>query len=224
MVTSAKQAKTPVFKTGVDFSMETMMASSKSSAIYQRQVAAREKLWPGVTNKHIWYRIQRDGFVTMPRTMPLLMRIMDHLSGKGTPVSQVYLDMWCRTFDEGFIQLNRTDEMAYCSGFNGQRALRTWRDRVAKLAELGFIDVKPGPFGPMSYALLYNPYHVISRANDKGQLATGMWESLIIRASEIAASDLDDLDAAGDVVIDPPKQSATKPHRKLRKARALPKI
>lgn len=183
------------------------MASPKTIAIYQRQIAARERLWPGITNKHIWNRTERDGFVTMPRAMPLIMRIMDHLAGKGVPVSQVYLDIWCRSFDEGFIALNRPDEMAYCSGFNGQRALRTWKDRVARLGELGFIDIKPGPYGPLSFALILNPYHVISRANDAGLLESGTWESLVFRAAEIQATDFDDLDANGEVKPDTPSKT-----------------
>ena len=183
------------------------MSQSKSNAIYQRQVEARNKLWPNVANYQIWYRLERDGFVTMPRAMPLIMKIMDHLAGKGVPVSQVYLDIWCRSFDEGFVQLNRADEMSYYSGFSGQRALRTWKDRINRLAELGFIDLKAGPSGPISYALLYNPYHVIARANSQGLLLEGMWEALIIRVSEIGADDLDNLDENG--VVKPPSMKQT---------------
>ena len=183
------------------------MSQSKTNAIYQRQIEARKKLWPNVANYQIWYRLERDGFVTMPRAMPLIMRIMDHLAGKGVPVSQVYLDIWCRSFDEGFVQLNRADEMAYYSGFSGQRALRTWKDRISKLAELGFIDLKAGPSGQMSYALIYNPYHVIALANSKGLLLDGMWEALIIRVSEIGADDLDNLDENG--VVQPPNLKQT---------------
>lgn len=182
------------------------MPGPKANAIYQRQIEARTKLWPEISNQHIWYRLERDGFVTMPRAMPLIMRIMDHLAGKGIPVSLVYLDIWCRSFDEGFVQLNKPDEMAYYSGFSGQRALRTWKDRINRLAALGFISVKAGPSGPLSYALIFNPYHVISRANSAGELIDGMWEALIMRSSEISATDLDDLDGNGIV-----KPKAKKP-------------
>ena len=37
--------------------------------------------------------------------MPLLMNIMDDLSGKGFPVGQVYFEMWARLFDECFLVL-----------------------------------------------------------------------------------------------------------------------
>ena len=51
------------------------------------------------------YLRDRDGFASVPHSMPLLMNIMDDLSGKGFPVGQVCFDMWCRLFDECFLVL-----------------------------------------------------------------------------------------------------------------------
>jgi hypothetical protein len=133
----------------------------KSRTILRQKLEAREKLWPGVENDQLWYRRDRDGFITIPRLMPLIMSIMDDLSGKGFPVGQTYFEMWCRLYDEGFLTLNRPEEMAFHAGFSGQRALRTWRERVRRLQDLGFIDVKPGPLGEFSYVLFWNPYHVL---------------------------------------------------------------
>ena len=181
------------------------MASPKSRNILERQIALRGKLWPGVHNRQLWYRKERDGFVTMPRLMPLIMNSMDYLSGKGFPVGQVYLDIWCRTFDEGFLQLNRPEEMAFHSGFSGQRAVRTWKDRMKRLAELNFVGLIPGPLGDMSFAILYNPFHVLKRAQISGILAENYWQSLVVRANEVGALDFDDLDETGNfVAIVPP--------------------
>lgn len=178
------------------------MNSPKAKHILDRQIALRETLWPGITNRHLWYRKERDGFATMPRLMPLIMNSMDHLSGKGFPVGQVYLDLWCRTMDEGFLQLNRPEEMAFHSGFSGQRAVRTWKDRMKRLAELGFIGIIPGPLGDMSFAILYNPFHVLKRAYLAKKLPENYWRSLAIRANEVNATDFDDLDETG--VLLPP--------------------
>ena len=60
--------------------------------------------------------------------MPLMMSIMDDLSGKGFPVGQTYLELWARLRDEQFLTLNQPEEMAFHAGFEGQRALRTWKD------------------------------------------------------------------------------------------------
>jgi hypothetical protein len=170
--------------------------AARTSAILKRQLETREKLWPGVTNAQLWMRLERQGFATMPRLMPQIMDIMDDLAGKGTPVGQTYLEMWCRLRDEGFLVLNSHEEMAFCAGFSGQRAVRTWRERVRKLADLGFIDVLPGPTGDLSYALFYNPYHVLKRHYLAGRIQKKKWTTLEVRATEVKATDLDDdLDA-----------------------------
>jgi len=187
------------------------MARGKSRTILQRQLEARAKLWPDVTGDMLWERTEREGFVTMPRTMPLMMSIMDDLSGKGFPVGQTYLEMWSRLYDELFLTLNRPEEMAFHAGFSGQRALRTWKDRVDRLAELGFIGLKPGPLGDRSYAIFYNPYHVIKRAYQKKDVQEAKWQALVIRANEIGAFDFDDIDDEGrliEVTVEPKPKSA----------------
>lgn len=176
------------------------MPTIKSLSILQRQLRAREKLWPDVTDQMLWNRKERHGFVAVPRLMPLMMSIMDDLSGKGFPVGQTYFELWSRLLDELFLTLNRPEEMAFHAGFSGQRALRTWKDRIRRLANLGFIDVKPGPLGLLSYAILLNPYHVIKRAYQAGQVQEAKWQALVIRANEIGAFDLDDIDDKGHLI------------------------
>jgi len=169
-----------------------MPPNPQAMAVLNRKLAAREKLWPGVTNAQLWNRKEREGFATIPRLMPLMMSIMDDLAGKGTPVGQTYLEMWCRLRDESFLTLNMHEEMAFHAGFSGQRAVRTWRERVRRLAELGFIDVKPGPTGDLSYALFWNPYHVLRRHYQAKRIQEAKWVALEVRAVEIRATDLDD--------------------------------
>lgn len=163
-----------------------------------RQLDAREKLWPDLSADLLW-SMDNEGWVALPRLMPLMMSIMDDLSGKGFPVSRTYLELWSRIrIEENFIALNRPEEMAFHAGFEGQRALRTWKDRMGRLADLGFIDVKPGPLGPLSYAVIYNPYYVIKRAYLAKQVHENKWQALVIRANEVSAFDLDDIDDQGN--------------------------
>lgn len=175
---------------------------AKTRSILKRQLEARAKIWPNVTNQMLWDRTERDGFSTIPRALPLIMNIMDGLSEKGFPVGQTYLEMWCRLYDELFLTLNRPEEMAFYAGFTGQRAVRTWRDRVKRLHDLGFIDLKSGPLGDMSYAVFFNPYHVIKRAYLKGLVAEDKYRALVIRANEIGAFDLDDIDDRGVLIVE----------------------
>ncbi len=117
------------------------MASKKElSAIAKKQLAVREQLWPGA-EPNLWHRNTHKGFTTIPKTMPLIIKIMDEMT-KGTPVSSTYLTLWCSTWDNSYVSLGRPEEMAHSSGFGGQRGVHTWMARMKKLQELDFIDIK----------------------------------------------------------------------------------
>lgn len=197
-------------------------AMAKTRTILNRQLEARAKIWPDITGHMLWERNIRDGFATVPRALPLIMNIMDELAGKGFPVGQTYFEMWCRLYDELFLTLNRPEEMAFFAGFTGQRAVRTWKDRVKRLAQLGFIDVKSGPLGEMSYAIFFNPYHVIKRAYLKKQVTEDKYRALVIRANEIGAFDLDDIDDQGNLIV--PKEEGEGEEAKLIKKIIRPTV
>jgi hypothetical protein len=190
------------------------MALRRQRDIAKRQIEARSKLWPELDASMLW-DMDNEGWVALPRLMPLMMSIMDDLSGKGFPVSRTYLEMWARLREEMFLTLNRPEEMAFHAGFEGQRALRTWKDRVQRLADLGFIGLKPGPLGDLSYAIFFNPYHVVKRAYIKGLIQERKWQALVIRANEVSAFDLDDLDDDGNLVPEETEKEAPKPAPKL---------
>ncbi|MGR9499420.1 hypothetical protein ACU8OJ_21930 [Rhizobium leguminosarum] len=177
------------------------MPRNKQRDILKRQLDARSKLWPDLSDGMIW-KMDNDGWTAVPRLMPLMMGIMDDLSGKGFPVGPTYFEMWCRLREEAFLTLNRPEEMAFHAGFEGQRALRTWKDRVQRLANLGFIGLKAGPLGDLSYAVFYNPYHILKRAFLKGLIQEKKWQALVIRANEVSAFDLDDIDDAGELIVE----------------------
>lgn len=158
--------------------------------IIRKKIKLRQKLWPELTSPMVWDRQTSDGWLSVPRSMPLLMRIMDSLS-KGKPVSSAYLDLWCRTYDDAFVIAGNEREMAFFSGFTGERAVRTWSSRIAILKKLGFIDVKEGPSGPISYILMFNPYHVVHKLYEDNRIDPILYRSLEQRAMEIGAQDLE---------------------------------
>ncbi len=166
--------------------------------IAKRQLELRNRLWPGATQEWLWSRHTHDGFTTLPKCMPLMMSIMDDLA-KGQPVSSTYLELWCRTFDENFVTLSKPREIAFHSGFFGQRAERTWRGRLKILEDLGFISLREGPSGPASYALLLNPYKVIQHHYEVKTpgLRADKYHALLERALEV-----------GDESLSPPAQPA----------------
>jgi hypothetical protein len=199
------------------------MARNTVRDILQRQLDARRKLWPELTDNMLW-SMDNDGWVALPRLMPLILSIMDDLSGKGFPVSRTYLELWTRMrVEESFLALNRPEEMAFHAGFEGQRALRTWKDRMQRLAKLSFIGVKPGPLGDLSYAVIYNPYHIIKRAYLAGRVHENKWQALVIRANEVSAFDLDDVNDDGKIVVVQDEQDDTEDTKPAARRKRLTK-
>jgi len=171
------------------------MNNINKRTISEKQIKLRKKLWPELDESKLWVSKgnKKIGYITIPRTMPIIMKIMDSLS-KNKPISSVFLELWCRTFDERMVTLNRHHEYAFHSGFSGQRAVQTWKERINILFDLGFIDLKPGPSGEISYALVFNPYHVIRDHYERKTpgIVESMYNALLERANEIKATDLDD--------------------------------
>ena len=165
--------------------------SNRTRAKIERQTKRlRDGLWLDASSR-IWDYNASPGWLNIPRSMPVIMRILDSLT-KGQPVSATYLELWCRTYNDGFVTASRSREMAFFSGFDGERAQRTWLSRIRKLHELGFIDAKEGPSGPVNYILVENPYTPLKKLRDDGMISDRLWNTLIARMIEIGADDLDD--------------------------------
>lgn len=169
--------------------MATITPTKPRKKIAQRQLELRARLWPNHSNEFIWVRQKHDGFSTLPRTMSLILSIMDDLAG--TPVGMAYLELWCRSFDEGFVTLSKQREIAFHAGFDGQRGERTWKSKMELLDKIGFINLQSGPSGSMSYALILNPYLVIRKLHleKMAGLRKDRYNALVERAGEIGAND-----------------------------------
>jgi hypothetical protein len=162
------------------------------NAIAQKQIDQRQAMWPNV-EAWLWDRKANKGFATIPKTMPLILQIMDEMSN-GKPLSSTYLGLWCATWDNSFINISKPQEMAHGAGFSGQRAVYTWSARVKLLHQLNFIDIKPGKSGAISHVLIWNPHLVIRDHYQKKTvgLVEGSYNMLLERALEIGAKDMID--------------------------------
>jgi hypothetical protein len=119
--------------------------------------------------------------------MPLIQRIMDEMSNR-YPLSSTYLTLWCSTWDNSFVTLSKSRQMAFAAGFGGQRAVQTWGDRMKRLQDLHFIDIKPGDLGPMTFAIIWNPHMVIKTPG----LTEASYNALVAWALDIGAKDMTD--------------------------------
>jgi hypothetical protein len=190
-------------------------SKKRLSKIARQKMAMRASLWPDLDESRLWERATSVGWLSVPRAMPLLLQIMDSLS-KGKPVSATYLDLWCRTYDDSFVITNKHREMAYHSGFTGERAVRTWATRMHILKDLGFIDIKEGPNGPISYVLIFNPYLEVREHQQAGRVNAAFFNSLIQRTIDIGAQDLA---PPPEKKLAPPPEKKVTPRRRRRRLR-----
>lgn len=163
--------------------------------IEEKQAELRKQVFGEINVGHIWHRKNAKGFTTIPRTMPLLGGLMDGLAGKGKPVSTTYLELWCRSNDDGFVTLSKQAEIAFASGFSGQRGVATWKERVRKLEDLQFLVTKPGVSGNLHYVQLWNPYLIVHyhKTQNTPGFQSDRYHSLVERMMEVGARDLDGL-------------------------------
>ena len=175
------------------------MNSKALAKMREKRDQLRASVFPDLNEDWVWdikNKKRTKGYSSIPRTMPLIGAIMDGLAGKGKPVSTTYLELWCRSNEKGFLTLSKPAETAFASGYSGERGVSTWKERVRRLDELGFISTKPGPSGDLNYVQIWNPYLVIKHHAE--QKSDGFSErhylALVERALEIGALDLLDDD------------------------------
>lgn len=164
--------------------------SARAAKLNEKRLQLRRQYWPGVPEEALWHRKKSKGFITIPRTLPLVLSILDDMS-KNRPLSSTYFGLWCRTFDENMVTTVSPEQMAFEAGFRGQRGAQTWRARMQILVNLGFIMAQPGANGPFSHVLILNPILVIRRLREskKAKVLDAKFNALASRASEIGATD-----------------------------------
>lgn len=169
------------------FGHSTAATAKRVSKGKERALQLRTLNWPNVTDDELWNRSRCHGFTTIPRTIPLLMNIIDSLS-KNQPVGRTYFGLWCRTYDESLVIVENPMSLAFEAGFTGERAVTTWRQRMNTLKNLGLIDAMPGSSGDFHYVLLLNPHKVVWKLKD--QIQPQIFMQLFDRAVDIGAKDM----------------------------------
>lgn len=154
----------------------------------KKRLELRDQLWPDAAEV-TWSRSQNKGFTTVPRILPLVMCLINCMSNKGDP-SRVYLDLWCRVFDEGFITIRDETEMAFSAGYSGTRAVRTWREHLQSLSDLGFLRTAQNGNRDIGHVLILNPYTVcaVLRKKSSKRIPDEWWSAFLTRANETGAT------------------------------------
>lgn len=142
----------------------------------------------GDVDEEVWSPSSK-GFAPIPRVLPLLLRLLTEggAKSKGNP-AKVYVDLWTRSFDAGFLKIDDEQGAAYSAGYDGERGLRTWRQHMQFLKDQGFIRVQVNGLKAFGYVLLLDPYLVVAEKIKKGTLKDRAWiNAFTARCSEIGA-------------------------------------
>jgi hypothetical protein len=208
----------------------------KSQSIANSEVILRDSLWKDAAER-LWKHKQAGGFFTVPKTMPYIARLMDE-TAKNTPISSTYIALWSFTWsNDGFLKLGKILDIVYAAGFNGERGIRTLKDRLKRLEKLGFIEMRKTGGEQLGFVYIPNPHKVIIDAmrTDKPPFRQETYSSFIARALEIGSKDVkafledegDNTEEDDDTVARkadpvPPRKPAATPKRRRRPLRRPP--
>jgi hypothetical protein len=140
------------------------MAAKTGAALRREQI-----MLANFAGMILWLSEKETGYCAVPRTLPLIMALLDskEISGKKSP-SSVYVDLLSRHRSEGVIEMGKESDHAFSAGYQGPRAIRTWRERMKTLEKNGFIVTKKVGNEEFAYVALVHPTVAVQKLiNDK---------------------------------------------------------
>jgi len=168
------------------------MANAKQSQTRRLKMSERAQQqlalhFQDVPETLLWRRKSNDGFTTVPRPLSIAMQAIDETS-KGVPAGHSLFCLWARAPDNPLVIVENPATFAAETGFGGERATDTWRKRMRRLRELGFIRTKPGPSGEFHFILLLNPNVAVELMRQTGLVQDGLYGRFIERVAEVGAA------------------------------------
>jgi hypothetical protein len=162
-------------------------AMARRSGMAERAAALMDIHFPGFPEAWLWQRSKTKGFATIPRTLPLAMEAIDHLS-KGQPAGHTLFCLWARAPDGPLVVIENPATFAAEAGFTGTRAVDTWRRRMKILRDLQFLIPKKGPSGDFHYILLLNPNVAVEFLRHDKRVQDELYGRFRDRLAEVGAS------------------------------------
>ena len=148
---------------------------------YKAEFWPGEIAWTGDPPEQGWFRALR--------TLPFLLVLLSNkkVTGSTADPGRVYLDLLARHRDSGIIEMANEGDHSYAAGYAGGRGVRTWKERMKLLENLGFIKSRKSGNQQYKFVLLVHPTLVVQRLRDKGKIDSHWWESY--RARQIDAKE-----------------------------------
>lgn len=175
----------------------------KTKADLKRELL-REEFWPQ-HQENVWGGPAEKGYWCAPRVLPLFLDLAASKRVVGDlDCSKVYLELLSRDFGQGVVEILDEEEHAFCAGYRGKRAKRTWQERMRLLGEAGFIQLQPKGNRAIGYVLIFHPYKVATELRKRGKVDELWWELFKQKLNAIGAgetlSKFEELAASPDAV------------------------
>jgi hypothetical protein len=136
----------------------------------KKRIALREHLSPG-SSARIWPQPNEAGWSKMPRYIAVILRALQKNASKGYDLGAVYLELLARNEEEGIVEIVKEEEHAYLSGYKANaRGVRSWRERVRMLEQLGFIEAYPRGVARIDQVIVRHPRHALEALHAAKQL------------------------------------------------------
>lgn len=169
---------------GVNFMASAQQATTKRLKMSERAEQQLQLHFPSWAPEWLWRRKSNDGYTTLPRTLPIVMQAADDQS-KGQPVGHTLFCLWARSPDHPLVTIENPATFAAEAGFEGVRAVDTWRRRMKRLRELNLIVNKKGPSGDFHYVLLMNPNVALEAMRINNLVQTNLYARFMDRLTEV---------------------------------------
>lgn len=155
----------------------------------QRRELLRNQLWPDYQD-NIWGGPTEKGYWCAPRVLPLLLDLVADKKIVGQlDCSKVYLELLSRDFGQGVVEILDEEEHAFCAGYRGKRAKRTWQERIRRLEEAGFIKIQPKGNRAIGYILIFHPYKIALKLRHLGKVEDLWWQLFQQKLNAVGATE-----------------------------------
>jgi hypothetical protein len=152
------------------------------SGVAKRREEIRQEYWP---QEDLWTGEKEMGWFSVPRSLPLVLTLLSskEISGGKDP-SFVYLELLSRQRGEGVIEMAHEADHAFAAGYDGNRAVRTWQERMKILEEIGFIRTVNIGNHRYKYAAIVHPTTAVQRLRALKKVPDNWWSAYLANKRE----------------------------------------
>ncbi|QHJ01753.1 hypothetical protein GT347_27235 (plasmid) [Xylophilus rhododendri] len=159
-------------------------------AEYAKEI--RELHWPTVTGDQVWSS-ETGGFAMLPRTAGMVAEVVIREAHKkmfkaSSAAGTTYITVWLHAQACGVARIDSEEDAAFESGYGGERGVTTFRRHLRTLKAMGFIDFVEESRGRVKWILIFNPYQVVKKLHEEGNLTTPTFRAVSERAIGIGVS------------------------------------